>query len=670
MSAEALNITGKRQLMLDPRIVAEQHNVMKCMSQARKIGRVINLDPKLQETWRLQYATVTWDDRLKKVRLYYSLYGGKNCYHGLAESSDGEHFQTWPEDTEQVLDETVTGRVRITKDFADCDRMLDPLRIDGPIRMNGKLDDPQWKKAPATTNFMKTNADDVSAFGTEVRVLYDDLAVYVGFDCPGERIWDEKLASANVTEVEQLEVIIDPTCSREDSYYFSVGCYGQKSQDGPASKTEDGWQDDWEFSIDRRADGWSAIVKIPFSVLELPKGKPGCAWGFNVCHNIPAASKDAYTRYTNWAGCGPHRSPEKLGVLVFDEDEFRVKHQPVWEDVTTGRAPSTHYGDLCVFVDPNGPDQERYKMTWRDGGYLYVAVSPDGLNFRTIKSILDTGNLDSMNLCMWDPISKKYLIYTRWWFREGTFPAQRRGAARTESPTWTGPWPERQTVMDPCDFPGNEEGYRDFYTPGVFVYENLYLALPSVYLRNIEWGPLAPSLLASPDGINWEWLGDGLPFIERSPGQWDCARVYALAPPILIGDKLYFYYTGQSTQHHVRKKVPGAQSGIGAAWIHRDRFLCYHGYSRWPGYVITEPLIFEKGSQLRVNAEESSEDGQLRVEVVGDERFTAEKCRPISGDHLDAPVEWEGANLADLMGKPFRLKFHLPGARLYGFEVV
>ena len=31
--------------------------------------------------------------------------------------------------------------------------------------------------------------------------------------------------------------------------------------------------------------------------------------------------------------------------------------------------------------------------------------------------------------------------------------------------------------MDPCEFPGNERGDRDFYNNAVFVHEGLYLAM-------------------------------------------------------------------------------------------------------------------------------------------------------------------------------------------------
>ena len=233
-----LNITGKRQLMIDPRIVAEQNRTMKCMSQARKLGRVMGLDERVRNKCWFQYATVTWDQALQKVRLDYAIYDrDKNIFHGVAHSSDGEHFQTPEADMLQVIGQMLKPSVRITRDFAECQRMLKACWADGAVTMNGKLSQAHWQKAPATRHFLKTKSGQISAFDTKVRVLYDQQAVYVGFECPGKRKWDQNRASENYEKIENLEVIIDPTCSRKDSYYFAVGRYGQKSQDGPVAST-------------------------------------------------------------------------------------------------------------------------------------------------------------------------------------------------------------------------------------------------------------------------------------------------------------------------------------------------------------------------------------------------------------------------------------------------
>ena len=673
MPTKPIDITSKRQLLLDPRLIEQVQNAFGCMSEPRKIGKVVGLPSKLKGQCFLHHGSVLWDQPSQKVRLYYVYnFPEHRTVPVLAESSDGVHFEVPDLDPLQLQEAEHKSIVRITKNLPQSDRMLEPSRCDDPVNMDAKLIGPAWQQAPATVNFLRTGADEVSQLGTSVRVLYDTDAVYVGFDCPGARQWDDSRTNADLPSVENLEVFIDPTFSRKDYFYFALGCYGQKKLQRFVSAKESqaqDCQDNWQVCIDRRHDGWSAVIRIPFAVLELAPDQPGCAWGFNLAHNMPSRQANEYGRYTNWSGVKAHHQPESFGALVFDEDTFKAEHQPVWEDLTSGRSAQIYCGSPCVFMDHNAPANEQYKMTYRDGGYMYAATSADGRTFHTEKIIIDSGNLDCLNLSLWDPLKQKYVVYTRWWFREPQYPDRRRGVARTESDTWLGNWPDRQVVMDPKKFPGNEKGYRDFYNPGVFVYENLYLALTTVYYRNLGWGPLCPSLMVSIDGINWQWVADGVPFINRSSDKWDPGMIHAIAPPIRIGEDLYFYYAGHARMHHVEEAEFRDEDGIGVASLPLDRFFCYHGCTKWPGQVATSPLLFTKGRQLYVNAESTSGQGRLRVEVIGDERFSAEKCLPIGGDNLSAPVSWQGASLDQLLGKPICLKFYLEGMRLYAFEV-
>jgi len=63
---------------------------------------------------------------------------------------------------------------------------LRAVRTPTPPKLDGKLDDPVWKLAvPASAFRQKVPRDGAAPTEpTTVRVLYDDTAVYVAFDCP------------------------------------------------------------------------------------------------------------------------------------------------------------------------------------------------------------------------------------------------------------------------------------------------------------------------------------------------------------------------------------------------------------------------------------------------------------------------------------------------------
>jgi hypothetical protein len=61
-------------------------------------------------------------------------------------------------------------------------RVARAVRRTGPIILDGRLDEPDWRRAPATSGFTQSYPDPArpATDSTDVRVLYDDEALYVG----------------------------------------------------------------------------------------------------------------------------------------------------------------------------------------------------------------------------------------------------------------------------------------------------------------------------------------------------------------------------------------------------------------------------------------------------------------------------------------------------------
>ncbi|HRO69903.1 MAG TPA: hypothetical protein PK951_05965, partial [Chitinophagaceae bacterium] len=63
------------------------------------------------------------------------------------------------------------------------EKTLQAIKIDhNPPKIDGNLDDPAWKTAPIATDFIQNfpNYGYPSTQKTEVRILYDDAAIYIG----------------------------------------------------------------------------------------------------------------------------------------------------------------------------------------------------------------------------------------------------------------------------------------------------------------------------------------------------------------------------------------------------------------------------------------------------------------------------------------------------------
>ena len=114
-------------------------------------------------------------------------------------------------------------------------------------------------------------------------------------------------------------------------------------------------------------------------------------------------------------------------------------------------------------------------------------------------------------------------------------------------------WTDPVDVLAPDekDPPGTE-----LYGMPVFKYEGMYIGLLYVYHAATEekqirfYGPVDVQLAVSRDGIAWERAGDRVPFIPNGPpGSIDMGEIYTALAPVVMGDELWFYYSGSAADH-------------------------------------------------------------------------------------------------------------------------
>ena len=181
---------------------------------------------------------------------------------------------------------------------------------------------------------------------------------------------------------------------------------------------------------------------------------------------------------------------------------------------------------------------------------------------------------------------------------------------------------------------------------------------------------------------------DGPAFIpaSRYEGAWD--RGY-LSPSgsicAVVGDQLWFWYTGYEGRPEIKEETPGhlhgyaapklgmyANGSIGLAVLRRDGFVSYAAGEE-QGELLTKPLKFS-GKNLFVNVD--CPDGEFDVEILDAETmnpipgFTYDRCRKVSDDKTLVEVKWKGQkDLSSLSGKSVRFRFRLRNGDFYSFWV-
>jgi hypothetical protein len=152
-------------------------------------------------------------------------------------------------------------------------RAMTAARVATPPVIDGVLEDAWFTSEPARDfGQFRPALGSVPDAATEVYVLYDDRALYVGWVCH-EPDSGGLVASATVRDMflnndDSIDLLLDSTNSGKDCYDFMVNCRGTRfdgtvTQDGEASGSE--YDSYWEAKTSVGADAWYCEMAIPWT---------------------------------------------------------------------------------------------------------------------------------------------------------------------------------------------------------------------------------------------------------------------------------------------------------------------------------------------------------------------------------------------------------------------
>jgi hypothetical protein len=173
-------------------------------------------------------------------------------------------------------------------------RVAQAARRNGAISLDGKLDEAAWQGAKPTGDFVQSypKPGEKAPDGTEVRVLYDDAALYVGvraFDQHPDSI-AAQLARRDASGIysDWIHLIIDSYHDRRTAFRFSVNPKGVKKDVYTSNDNQEdlNWDAIWEVATRVDSLGWVAEYRIPLSQLRFGSQRGERVWGFQVQRDI------------------------------------------------------------------------------------------------------------------------------------------------------------------------------------------------------------------------------------------------------------------------------------------------------------------------------------------------------------------------------------------------
>jgi hypothetical protein len=161
------------------------------------------------------------------------------------------------------------------------------VRVSGTVAIDGRLDEEAWRSAPAAGGFLQRDPDEgqPATEGTELRVLYDEAALYVGVrlrDRDPSRIVRQLSRRDVVAEADSFSVFLDPHHDHLTGVEFQVSAAGVQRDSAiyDDNFNDDTWDAVWDSAVAVDGEGWTVEMRIPLSQLRFPP-RSMHTWGIN-----------------------------------------------------------------------------------------------------------------------------------------------------------------------------------------------------------------------------------------------------------------------------------------------------------------------------------------------------------------------------------------------------
>jgi hypothetical protein len=163
----------------------------------------------------------------------------------------------------------------------ESDRTTRMVRTQVAPRIDGRLDEPAWQTAPADARFVQNFPlpNQPPSEVTELRLLYDDRALYVGIrahDTNPSAIVERLTRRDRDNDADQIMIGIDSRFDRVSAYHFGVNVSGVLVDALRFNDTDfsTDWDGVWNAAVSRDQGGYAVEMEIPWSSLRFEGSSP------------------------------------------------------------------------------------------------------------------------------------------------------------------------------------------------------------------------------------------------------------------------------------------------------------------------------------------------------------------------------------------------------------
>lgn len=186
-------------------------------------------------------------------------------------------------------------------------RDFNTRRIKEAPKIDGQLNENVWTENPngRTEYFIQLEPENgqASSFPTEVHILYDDAAIYVGLrllDPAPDNIPQELGARDDASRnADQVFIAFDTYGNGQNAFSFGITAAGVQFDRFLQPEGEDpNWDAVWNSAVGFEDNAWIVEMEIPYMALRFPK-KEIQSWKMNIMRSINRKQERSFYSYVD-----------------------------------------------------------------------------------------------------------------------------------------------------------------------------------------------------------------------------------------------------------------------------------------------------------------------------------------------------------------------------------
>jgi hypothetical protein len=215
-------------------------------------------------------------------------------------------------------------------------KKLPAKRTSSSPKIDGLLDDAEWKDVPIATGFIENNPTpgrvETGNRRTEVKFLYDDNAIYIAarMYANPDSVARELVSRDQIGNADFFGIFLDPFLDRINGNGFFVTASGTQfdAKYSQVGGEDPNWNAVWESEVNIDKQGWTVEMKIPYSALRF-SSKDIQSWGLNIIRKRALENSQTFWNFVDpkvnglmnqagtWEGLEKIKAPLRLSFSPY-----------------------------------------------------------------------------------------------------------------------------------------------------------------------------------------------------------------------------------------------------------------------------------------------------------------------------------------------------------------